>query len=237
MITKDDNDYKLTKLIKQGKASINSDFEELADWICRTYNVKPINIIYDLISGYQGKLNPRLEIVFEFLKEKNIFIKEDINYDPVKQKAISQQFKKILIAKGFTLEKNIWNMFGGHVFTEYDTNNLFIAFTAFEPVAREEANGSIQDSLITDLEKEINNSELWKIATGFQSATVFFYTDSQVKENEASGLKEFITKKYFDLLKPYDEFDYYKENEFSIAFDSKENFDNNYGSSWFDYYR
>ena len=237
MITKVDKGYKLTKLIKQGKATIDDDFVELRDWIYKTYNVRPINIIYDLISGYKGKLSPRLEIVFEFSKERNVFIKEDINYDQVKQEAINQQFKKILISKGFTLEKNVWNMLGGRVFTKYDTNNLFIAFSSFAPVAREEANGSIQTSDIKRLKDEINRTDLWEIATDFQSATVFFYTDSQAKDNEANGLKKNITKRYFDLLKQYDEFDYYKEDEFSIAFDSKENFDTNYESNWYYYYK
>ncbi len=41
---------------------------------------------------------------------------------------------------------------------------------------------------------------------------------------------------YFNILKKYDEFDYIKMEDFSIAFDSKENLDKNYKGNWYFYY-
>jgi hypothetical protein len=41
MIVPSDIDYKETKLIKQGKRSLNKDFKELADWI--NYQIQPIS--------------------------------------------------------------------------------------------------------------------------------------------------------------------------------------------------
>ena len=38
-------------------------------------------------------------------------------------------------------------------------------------------------------------------------------------------------------LKEYDEFNVVKSEEFILRFDSKENFDNNYESNWYYYYK
>ena len=42
---------------------------------------------------------------------------------------------------------------------------------------------------------------------------------------------------YFELLKEYDEFEYFKQDSFLIYLDSKENFDNNYEGDWHYYYK
>ncbi len=38
-------------------------------------------------------------------------------------------------------------------------------------------------------------------------------------------MKKHFTAKYFEILQGYDEFGYYKENDFSIELESKENFE------------
>ena len=46
-----------------------------------------------------------------------------------------------------------------------------------------------------------------------------------------------ITEKYFKIIQKYDEFGYVIPENLNIIFDSKENFDTIYKSSWFYYYR
>jgi hypothetical protein len=58
-----------------------------------------------------------------------------------------------------------------------------------------------------------------------------------VAENSNNGMKKFLAEKYFEILKPYDEFNYFKKETFSVNLDSKENFDNNYESNWYYYYK
>lgn len=58
-----DSEYKLTKLVKQGKESMNKDFFFLAKWIDEKYGVKTFNIVYDEI---ENDKRPRLQIIFEF---------------------------------------------------------------------------------------------------------------------------------------------------------------------------
>jgi len=180
MITTGDKEYKYTKLIKQGKAAMNPDFIELADWIYKNYNAKPINIIYDIISGAGGKLMPRLEVIFEFPVDEDKFRNDPLNYfsyDEAKKEEIKQQFKKDIISKGFTLKKSFWNLFGGRIFKKYDVENMFVVFSSFEPIAKGDANNSIPESILKKLEEEINNPDLWKIVRD-QSVTFFFYTDN-----------------------------------------------------------
>ena len=67
--------------------------------------------------------------------------------------------------------------------------------------------------------------------------TFFFYTDEQVKQIKSTDYAKHLAAKYFEHLKKYDQFDYFQLDTFEVKTDSKENFDNNYESSWFYYYK
>lgn len=84
---------------------------------------------------------------------------------------------------------------------------------------------------------KIGNKDLWEISRCFSSTTFFFYTDNQVKENSCNGMLEKLNEEYYKLLKVYDEFDYIKRESYSICIYSKENFDRNYASNWYYYYK
>ncbi|MEO7211553.1 hypothetical protein [Mucilaginibacter sp.] len=114
MIVPSDKDYQDTKLIKQGKAEMKSDFKPLCDWINKEYGIKPINIIYDVI--YSGGRIPRLQVVLEFWKEKTFFLEPFTypnqaiaNFDGKKQQAIANQFETTLFELGLNTKKSIWN--------------------------------------------------------------------------------------------------------------------------------
>jgi len=64
-----------------------------------------------------------------------------------------------------------------------------------------------------------------------------FFTDEQAKTLEAKGLKEIYARMYFEILKPHDEFGYLAEGKFTVSFDSKQNFDDNFESNWYYYYK
>jgi len=232
MITPSDNGYKLTKLIKQGKATMNGEFKLIAEWIDKTYGVKTMNIIYDTIDN---ETRPRLNIIFEKHSDEEIF-RSKFGFDQVKQKEIALQFKKTLIAQGLTKNKTIWSSFSLNDSDKYKTKNIWIIFSAFEPIAKIESYRSISTDEIQGLMLSLNMSDLWEIHNNtYDTATFFFYTDKQIEKYSKNGEKEILIEKYFELLKKYDEFDYLKKEEVSIQFDSKENFDNYYKGSWFNY--
>lgn len=233
MILPSDIAYQETRLIMQGKTVLNPRFKLLAQWIEDTYGVKPVNIIYDTIENSERS---RLEVCFEFESDKAKFL--DSNHfapDKEKQQAIAEQFGKLVEAKKALVPAGT-----GHVAdteTNYHAEGIWVIFSAFDRVAKMEANESIPPESIETLQKELANDDLWCISRLFAAATFFVYTDKQLETYTNSGIKETWAKKYFQLLKQYDPFNYIKEDDFFIYLDSKENFDNNFDSNWYYYYK
>jgi len=223
-----DKEYKHTKKILLGDSKMNPDFIGIARWIDDKYKVKTLNIIYDTIDN--GNL-PRLQVIFEFEKEAKSFERSRFVYDKKKQDGIARQFKAEMIKK-----EHIKSRFYSTK-SKYETHNLLVIFSAFEPISMIETNEAIPESSINKLKTEINNPDLWEISRCFARTTFFLYTEKQVEDYEKKGFRQTWSKMYFDLLKDYDKFGYFKLDRFSIYLDSKENFDNNYQGNWFYYDR
>jgi hypothetical protein len=235
MITPSDKDYKETKQIMLGKKAMKSEFKPLADWIDKTFNVKTINIYYDTIDN--GK-RPRLEICFEHPHESASFKGSNgFNFDSVKQKAIAEKFKETLREQGVIQKKKLLGLFKKSETIKYRAENIWVIYGDFESIARTEANESVLESKVKALKNELDNKDIWEISRAFSGTTIFLYTDEQVKKYENSEAHKKWTDKYFELLSQYDEFGYFKRDFFSVYLDSKENFDNNYESNWYYYYK
>jgi hypothetical protein len=220
-----DSEYKLTKLIKQGKVSINKDFILLAEWIKKEYGVKPINVVYDECAVDN---RPRLHIIFELEEEEDLFW-EPYGFEKVKQQQIANQFTAIQKQSGEgTYTRNRVN--------EYKTKNMWIAFSSFRKCAKIEIIWSISDSDIKALEEKLSMYDLWKIYPE-TFGTTFFYSEAQFKLLSENGAKEFIANEHFNLLKKYDEFDYFTLCDFPIIFESKETLESEYNGNLFNYSR
>jgi hypothetical protein len=232
MIVPSDTDYKETKRIKQGKAALNSAFKPLADWIDKAYKVKVLNIYYDTPKGVHNQPFPRLNVIFEHLEEELKFRDGVLgNFHSDKQQIIGAKFEELLNnqPEGAGLLNKLSNR------NKFDTGGLLVIFNAFKPVAKDEANENIPQTEIDQLKAELNNPDIWKIARFFAGTTFFFYTNRQAELAKSNGYVEQLTDKYFQVLKRYDEFNYFDRNTFSISADSKENFDNNFESNWYYY--
>jgi hypothetical protein len=236
MITPFDKEYKSTKQIMLGKKAINSDFLPLADFIDKTFDVRTINIVYDTID--KGT-RPRIGIYFEFEWEKQSFNKSNgvVNFDSKKQDLIADKFKQTIIEQGLIKKKGLFDFWTKSENEKYRTENIWVYYSAFEPIARDEANESIPQDKVMQLKTELNCNDLWEISRFFSGTTFFLYTDEQVRQYENSETRKIWADKYFDLLEPYNEFGYFKRDKFNVYLDSKENFDNNYESNWFYYYK
>lgn len=230
-----DKDYKETKQIMLGKKLIKPEFEPLAEWIDKTYGVKTINIFYDTID--KGT-RPRLEICFEHPQEKAKFMGSNgFNFDTEKQKCIGEKFKDSLKEQGLIQETGFLGLFKKSANSKYKTENIWVIYSDFESIARIEANEGVPEEKVKALKNELNNQDIWEISRAFSGTTIFLYTDKQVKNYENSEEHKKWTDKYFDLLSQYDQFQYFKRGFFSVHLDSKENFDNNYESNWYYYYK
>jgi hypothetical protein len=209
-----DKSYQETKQIKLGKATIKQEFRELAGWIDKTYNVHTLNILYD----DSGK-HPVLEICLEFKHEKVKFADENSE----KQYAIAKQFKQ--------------TTHGAKLARDYFIADIWVTYSVFETVAKWEANTNVSNENIDELKKTINNSDIWEISRRYEGVTFFLFTDEQLEKYKDSKFKKEWADKYFAILETCDEFGYFKREDFSIYLDSKENFDKNYKSNWYWYYK
>ena len=235
MILHSDKEYTQTKRIILGTERMKPEFVPLAEWIDKTFDVKTINIIYDLLDN---KI-PRIQICFEYEKEKNKFLTHDISYfDKSKQKAIGEKFTEIIKQQGLSKNNGAFsNIFGLNKNGIYLTDNVFVIYGAFEPIAKLEATYKITQKETKEFIKSFDNKDIWTISIGFTIPTFFMFTDEKVKEYDKPEIKTKWADKYFDFVKPFDEFNYFKRTDIQVYLDSKENFDKNYESNWYYYYK
>ncbi|WP_426327725.1 hypothetical protein [Pedobacter sp. R-06] len=235
MILPSDKEYTQTKRIILGTEKMKPEFVPLAEWIDKTFEVKTINIIYDI--AYDKK--PRLQICFEFEGEKDKFLTHDISYfNKEKQKLIAEKFKETIDQQGLGKSVNTLQSFLKPTQNGiYVTDNIFVIYGAFEPVAKLEASYKITEEQTQSFITSFNNEDIWTISIGFTIPTVFMFTDEKVKEYDNPEFKKFLADKYFDFIKPLDEFNYFRREDIQVYLDSKENFDNNYQSNWYYYYK
>jgi hypothetical protein len=71
----------------------------------------------------------------------------------------------------------------------------------------------------------------------FSGSVVFYYSDLDIAINESKGISKSITSDYYEILKKYDELNYFTRENIRLKFDSKENLDKNYAGSFFYYSR
>ena len=219
MIVSSDKEYIDTKRYKRGELQLQEPFSNIACWIENKYAVKVLNVIYDKINPDQ---RPRLQVCIESRKDCEIFSESDgINFDECKQTEILNQFLKLIEKEKSTI----------------DTDKLFVVFSAFAPIAIEEANGKVKEEEIAQLLTKLVNAELWKIRPSFGGVTFFFFTKKQAEKSKKSDLLKVYSNEYLKLIKQYDEFNYIRNEQFIASFDSKENFDRNFNGSWFAYDR
>ncbi len=220
MVTSSDKEYKLAKLVKQKKAGIDSNFGQFAKWISEKYKVNVLNITHEIMNhdnririgiAVESKTD---EIKFKVSDEMWAIFNEKIQND------IAEKYQDTCTTLKAPNQKNV-----------------FVSASAFEPLAKEEANSLIPEIRIKELLSELKNKKVWTLSRCFGSVTLFVFKDEQKEVFTESDYFNKLENRYFELLKEYDEFDYWKRSEFKIGIDSKQNFDENYESSWFYYYR
>ena len=219
MITSFDPDYQATKRVKRGSAVMEPVLAELAAWIAAEWRVHVVNVIYNEPGTITRQ--PQLQVCVEHSRERQEFF-NGLNFDYLKQKAIAAHFTELV---------------NHHRASRYAVDRLLVVFAAFARLAREEADRCLSEPEIRSLEERIRNPDLWTIHRSFGHVTFMFHTDEQARASAAAGLREAYADLYFELLRKHDEFQYLRRSRFSVAFDSKENLDRNFGGSWFAYDR
>lgn len=217
MMYTSERDYHSTKLIKQGEKVLDSSFSRFADWILEEFGWRPINIIYDKIDPND---RPKLSLIFELQGQASVF-HNGTGYDEGKRKAIVDQFK-------FFRNENTGSS---------DHSDIWVIFQEFEPAEQAACNEKIPQEKINGFKARFKNQHLWEIARFGAYTTFFFETKEQMIRSKENGIQAEIRKEYLELLKPYDEFNYFSLENLPVVFDNKENFEENYQGNWDQFYK
>jgi hypothetical protein len=217
MISYSDYEYLETKKKLKKEIVSEPEFAELSQWISSKYNVCVVNILYRTID--EGL--PTLRIYVKYNDEENKFHDEYGQINLKTEKEIIEKFKEIL-------KKNS--------ITKYKTEKIFVFIYSFERVAVEEANSKVSTEDINMLLEKSQIGIIWTINKSYDSAIIFLYSNSQVKNFSISKEKKKLDEEYYQLIKKYDEFNYLEKNKFSLRLDSKENFENKYDGNWGHYF-
>lgn len=218
MLSPTDAAYVATRKIKLGKAPLKTPFKECVAGLRAAFpGVSILNAHYERIPP-DGM--PRLTVVVEHEAEQELFFDETAMYDKAKQGMAAAIFRDALKAARNDL---------------FDTEGLFVIFSDFEGVARIEANGKIKEIELERLRRKLGPDRIWAIHPMLGGVDVFFYADGDL-DGPIDGFKKRFTEAYAALIAPHDEFDYLKQRPITPVFSSKETFDRDYHSSWYNYY-
>ncbi len=210
-------------------------FTELAGRIFKNYAVMPINICF----SFEGtKREPTLKICFKYEHEVRICEKQRLLNCQNRTKAPNLDYWSAIRKHMFSKQSLLSGIVLTFRFLSLRRRTLWTSYSSYEAFAKAETNDSIPSDRLEKLKKEIGQEDLlWTISRAGAATIFFLFTKEQVTQYERSDLHKDWSNRYYELLKPYDEFGYYKQEDFWVNLDSKENFDNNYQSNWYYYYK
>jgi hypothetical protein len=215
-----DQDYIRTKRIKLGQAEMEPLFKELANWIAAEFACPvPLNVEFEWVELVSL---PRLQVVFERKTDARSFRDELGNTDLAKRDRVTRQFLDLLLKYGDD---------------GFDTDGMFVIFTAFEPTARWEANSAMNYKRLAEVRNKLDSPMIWLIYPQFETVTFFLHTDAQLAMTEGQPFRQQCQEAYMEALRPFDEMGYFAESPMVPLFESKEGFERDYGGSWQSYMR
>ena len=216
--------FRAARAAKLGKGRLPRPLEELRRWVSANYGVDVLNVVYDKIEIGAHQRRPRLNLIVNSADDYAKLHKDNwLTFDPRIKEAILQRFSEVIMAAALD--------------REYDTKDVHLICDDFSDEAMGQAASRFLERDKTRVIEEFAQFRIWKI-DGFSKETVIFYlTDKDVQDNQTNEGSQRIKQRCYQLVKQYDEFDYFQLNTFPIKFDSKENLDKNYEGSLFYYFR
>jgi hypothetical protein len=231
-----DKFYKETKEILKGNQRLPDIYKDLIDWIQKNLDARIINIKYDKI---ENSNTPRLKLVTWSQSDYIKFQRQDqFAYNEEFQQMIASEFKRLvkIYDLGPTRLKNLFKK-SKNENQGFNTDDLWICYTDFSNVAKTEAMNMIPTEQTKNFKSKYIRDYIWDIHPNIYEIIIFYYTEQQIIDHKNVNLFESIKNEYYSMIKPYDEYGFYTKDSLKIRTDSKENFDNNFESSWFYYYK
>ena len=232
-----DPDYLHAKRIKQCHSRADPVYDAFTERFRLKYGISPLAVFVDTTGRRQGQDNKlRLTVVLERSDQRRAFLTAPYLVDKRKQKAVATLFTQSL------REEDLRAMLrrpSGEQHAAVRADEIFVDFADFEHVAKQEVHDLATTSPGLD---EFTASlgiadQFWCTQRLFGPPIVFVYTDEQARALKASGLPAAWADTYFEIAKRHDDFGYLTRAEIAIQIDSKENFDANYSSNWYYYFK
>ena len=232
--------YKLSKEALRGKKQ-EIVYEKLIDWTKEEFDIKVIYIDLEI----KNKDNqPRLHLILETQKDYQKILIET-GYNPKIQSKIAEKFYELLKIEnqkiGNKTEKSLVEKLllkiglKGNIKQNFE--NIWVCYSVFLTVYSTEISTEFTKEKIDNLLKKYKKDNVWEIHMRSFYITIFLEKENQIEESRQNPLFEKLKEEYFEIVKEKDEFGLFKKELINLAFDSKENFDKNYDSSWFYYYK
>jgi hypothetical protein len=214
-----DINYKNSKEIRQHIKAIDPQFVSLAQWVNDKYSVTVLNLYLDYLNVGNIK-TPRLTFVLENTKDYNQFFSNPLIHNTQITNTI------LYYSQEYLYGHNVSNI-----------EKLFIVFNDFQKDYSIELSNKITKNDLWSLIPENNRTSTWEITNINSNITLFFLTEKQKNEYASDVVSTEIKKRYLNIIKKFDTYNYIDPNNILVFFDSKECFDTVYNSNWYYYYK
>jgi hypothetical protein len=221
MLFGNENLFSLVRSAKLGGVELSPVLAELRDWIQRELGVRIVYIVFDHIDIGPCTGRPRLNIILETDLDYDSWKTDVVTIRPDVERRVLSRFAKLAQADAKT----------------FDTDDVLLILDNFSDECLGRACAAFLKSDAGLVIRDFAVIPIWKI-DGFSRYLVVFLTKEQdIRLKTDDGTCDRISKRCFDAVKQYDEFDYLSAGTFRLKFDSKENLDKNFNGSLFYYWR
>lgn len=218
--------YLQSTAIKKGEYQLHPKDQELVDWITGITGIKALNFCFETVETLMGYRVQHIRVIAERIAECR-----KMDGTPEYGKIIAR-FQQYFDEYGTTNKDNLKNEVfprAGGIYPE-----TILSFRPLEEIELKIANEKAMDEIVAIAD---HYPQVWVISINMNWQNIFYYTDEQLMANRSNGVNEEIKSKILDILKQYDEYDYFGEHSLQVQFDSKEAFDRDYDGNWCYYYK
>jgi hypothetical protein len=228
--------YRRAKQARRGATRLDPAFDGFVGRFRGRFGVAPLWLEPDHVKHWGGDRSPkaRLDVVLERTDQYRAFFTGG-NFNAAKQHATAAMFAEEL---GGTDLRPIFGLSERISRPDLDADGIFVCFSQFEQVARAEAHQLVTAEQIARFESTLGLGDRFWCTQRFSSPPiVFVHTEEQANALRNDAVREHWADKYFALVRPHDEFGYLERADITVHVDSKQNFDENYESNWYYYYK
>jgi hypothetical protein len=215
--------YKEAIEIFAGRAELAPVFKAFAKWMGERYGVRALNFRFGKVEYDQGDRH----FLYIMLQDRGDYLKlmapDGYTYIQEYCHEIAEKFAETAIDFSYAAPEQL--------------TGLLVSYKDFSLEARTDANCKASQEVAEWMKIKYARAGFYQVYPMGTDGVVFYMTDDEVAANATNGVSESILHEYREVLKAYDEFDFYTDGDFKLKFDSKENVDQNYQGNMYFYFK